>query len=365
MSALSISTDGASSRGHGRKPSFEETLSSPIGRKNLLELSYRDLRIPPSRKPALITATPDATIRSVLSQMASSKVLSLPIRATSDGDPNALVAVVSVTEILLYVTGFGPEKTDHGTADEHHFDVAVAEKRLEHPVSEILKVKESNEDRSVLKVSRTEQLASTIKALSSGLHRALIVDLGDSGSPVTSGQPRPTVMLSQSDVVRYVYEHPTCVPHVDLHKSVADYGLIASKPPVLTVPTSMTAIEALKILAGSKYSALAVVDAADGHIVANLSASDFRGIVYNTIDVLNQSVVEFLHRTSSTFGSSGPVHRTPVVCRKEDHLHHVFTLLYEQKVHRVWVTDAGKRPIGVVTQTDVLRQIVQQQQLSS
>ncbi len=84
-------------------------------------------------------------------------------------------------------------------------------------------------------------------------------------------------------------------------------------------------------------------------LITNISASDLRGITSNNIAEISLPVMEFFPRFT------GQANRPyPVVCSPQDTLDHVMLLSVKNKVHQVWIVDEARRPIGVVTLSDMI-----------
>lgn len=89
----------------------------------------------------------------------------------------------------------------------------------------------------------------------------------------------------------------------------------------------------------------------DGSIAANLSVSDIRALATMSREDANAAmdgpVISFIR--------SRGLLRPPVTVLATDSLAVTIELMVTAHVHRVYVVDAGGRPIGVVTVTDILR----------
>lgn len=85
-----------------------------------------------------------------------------------------------------------------------------------------------------------------------------------------------------------------------------------------------------------------------GTLVANLSASDLRGISESNLKLLTKPVLEFL----KLMGNGKVAH--PVVVSSRDTIESILYKVYTSKVHRVWVVDSAQRPIGVVALGDII-----------
>jgi CBS domain-containing protein len=210
-------------------------------------------------------------------------------------------------------------------------------------------------------------------------------------------------VITQSAVVGYVSKHVSFLgplarmTAVDVNYHAAVCGCSSSPP--LTVSHTATARAALESMVDNRLSGMPVVDDA-GVMVANIALADVRGLVAvppTDLDrVLALPVVEYLREVAAKRVTSGDVPlRSPslypvvvrcvpslrVCCggharaapsihcelssvalrtgrRQKDTFATVLELLVEAAVHRVTVVDADHKPVGVITLTDVLREVL-------
>jgi len=82
--------------------------------------------------------------------------------------------------------------------------------------------------------------------------------------------------------------------------------------------------------------------------MGNLSASDLKWLVREApgdmIQKLNSPLVDYLNLDQAF----------SYTCKPTDPLEVVLARFNETKVHRLWVVDQARRPIGVITLTDML-----------
>ncbi|KAK3258723.1 hypothetical protein CYMTET_32243 [Cymbomonas tetramitiformis] len=196
-------------------------------------------------------------------------------------------------------------------------------------------------------------------------------------------------MLSQSDVLRYIYLHRDKL-YALAFETVERLHLATS--PVATAYSSLPTVLAFKRLFDEEVSALAIVDEGDGHLIGNLSVSDLRGISPAVFGCLALPIAEFWKRKcdegifrerlpggshatthsdkskevdakenveyhelpSSFHASCENISIHPLTCTPDSSLESVMRMIVENQIHRVYVIDNGYKPVGVVTITDIL-----------
>ncbi|KAI8847330.1 hypothetical protein BC829DRAFT_247431 [Chytridium lagenaria] len=245
--------------------------------------------------------------------MAKHNVLTLPI--TSRVWPDKYVYILSSFDILQFFVS------------KHHGKLGGVD--LESTVEAAMTLDYEAESYRVYERDFRDSLESTCIAFAQGTHRALITD---------ALRQRPAILLTQTDILRYLLDHPEEYSNAPTNFSTTlkDLG-ITSRGHVHAVSESETAIEGYSRMASKKVSALPVVDK-DGKVVDSLSASDLRGMSEDTLKNVMLPVREFV-KISST-------HKELTVSLTENNtLNDALKIMVDTNVHRVWILDAEKRPI--------------------
>ncbi len=156
-------------------------------------------------------------------------------------------------------------------------------------------------------------------------------------------------IVTQSAVVRFLLEHR------DLFGPLAALPMshfVRADKPIVCIVRTLTVREAMRVLLGSRITGAPIVDA-DGVIIANISTSDIRCLAKLKDDRFDHAlalpVLDFLREMRSATRSM-----SPLVLHSEDSLSAAVELLTTAAVHRVYIVDSGRRPVGVVALADVL-----------
>jgi 5'-AMP-activated protein kinase, regulatory gamma subunit len=180
-----------------------------------------------------------------------------------------------------------------------------------------------------------------VQMFATGIHRVPILD--EEGNLLMT--------LSQSSLIRQLANnlHQGKLKQFG-QKNLKDYTLGQEKP--VSISKDATVNDAINSIVENNVSALPVVDK-DGVLVANFSASDLKGMVTEQWPNFTQNVEEFLKSHSK--GSL-----TPVYCSEDINLLDVTNVLAyggheKARIHRVWVCDKDKKPIGAVSMTDIMK----------
>jgi len=134
----------------------------------------------------------------------------------------------------------------------------------------------------------------------------------------------------------------------------------------VSVLHSERTIDAFKMLKVCNVSGLAVVDD-NGKLIGVLSGRDIKRIsstgawisrLFKPVRVWSvpSSSARFLH--TFPLQVSEFVHNKPIVVRPDDSLSHAITKCVENSIHRVFVVNEDHEPIGVLSLTDILRELL-------
>lgn len=167
--------------------------------------------------------------------------------------------------------------------------------------------------------------------------------------PVVSTDDKLVTVITQSTIAKFLHDHradPALAPAMAM--TVKDLG--CGSAPVLTVAHSATAAETFKVMNGKGRSGLGIVDE-EGKIIANTSASDVRLFLDNPAS-LTLNIAQFLgtvHRKDSN------IHAPVVTVHDDTTLEHVVGKMVVSKVHRVFYTTMERKPISVISITDIMK----------
>ncbi|KAI9356583.1 hypothetical protein DFJ73DRAFT_823253 [Zopfochytrium polystomum] len=305
-------------------------MSSSSGSVRLLSLTFQDLHLD---KQQVVSVGPHCSLQDALATMAKHNVMTLPI--SSRAFPNKYVYILSSFDILLYLVS-SRIRNKNSAPDLAKTTVEAA-----------MTMDAEMESYRVFERDFRDTMESTMVAFAKGAHRALISDaLGVSKS----------VVVTQSDILKYAHTHPDTLAGLApalSETTLAKAGLVRRS--VVTLRDSETALAGYTRMAEKKVMAVPVVDAA-GLVVATLSASDLRGLSADSVEWVRENVLTFLEKMKSRLNlqkSAEPVSLTP-----NDTLQDAMNLMVERDIHRIWILDDMLRPIGVVSQSDIIGAIV-------
>jgi CBS domain-containing protein len=166
----------------------------------------------------------------------------------------------------------------------------------------------------------------------------------------------------QSDLVRFLWDRRgDANAAAFLSLAVADFVSLAArrknKPAsVSRVVAGTKAIDAFARMHRERVSALGVCDAS-GALVANVSASDLRGLTPERLGALASDVADFVAgdgNETAGFAAGAAGEKKPVTCLASETVRDVVERMVSRRVHHVYVCDEERRPVAMVTPNDVL-----------
>jgi len=187
-----------------------------------------------------------------------------------------------------------------------------------------------------------------IKVADAGVHRAVI--LHDGAAPK---------LLSQRDILAFAVQQIHTLPSALVDSSLEALNMVTPRErnvrglmisgQLVQASAEDNLLSCLRRMALEDVIALPIVDEA-GKLVANLSASDLRGVTADSLAaVILQPAIDFVR-------SPG---RPVIVAQKSSRFGEVLQLLNNNHIHRVWIVDEQGKPVGVVSLSDILSKLWQ------
>jgi len=171
-----------------------------------------------------------------------------------------------------------------------------------------------------------------------GVHRVL----------VTNSTGAPLAILSQSKVVSFLAKNIGLFDFAA--KTIQDLNIGFVK--VLSISSDQPIKDAFQLIKRHKVGAVGVVDN-EGKLVGNVSASDLKLIGFDTTLFGKMALpVKQVYADTSK-------HSYPICVRPDTKIKKVVTMIVEKTVHRVYIVDEHKKPIGVIGLIDILKLVSQ------
>lgn len=298
---------------------------------------------------ALVTIDRTKKVSEALDLLKKHNIISIPVvddKVSADKDEHfvGIVNVVDVVTVTVFQPVFNTYDTDIELEELSKDKFSRIQKLavFDNAVEDIIGV--SAESKRLWMYKPTDSIEELCNAFSQGVHRVLIRRADDKNHAVT--------VVSQTDVLRFLQTHKADKELAPImQKPLKDCGLPGAclQQHLVAIGSSSTALTAFRrMMAHNETSAVPVVHA-KVVLIANISASDLRGLTQANINNILLPVLDFLKAMSS----SGQV-KKPVTVTADTKLSELVDTLLENKMHRAWVVNHMNQPIGVITLTDVI-----------
>jgi CBS domain-containing protein len=280
----------------------------------------------------LVHFTEETTVKDALELLRNQNISSAPVltadRKACHGLVDALDLVAFMVKLVL------ADKDPHQPASNHLDEISYLRTET-FRISNVRLLCDFSRRNPFHTMPRTALLSDAIPLLATGVHRILLTD----------GEGRYVAMLSQSDIVRYLYQDPTTV-FEGLESSAKQLGLADGKK-VVVVNKNTRAIDAFILMHQMGLTNVAIVDPVqDYKLVGTFSASDVRILADARLVHLKESVSSFLFLI--------PERKPLITIPPTTPLRLILRKLAQHWVHRIYVIDEKERPVGIITLTDVI-----------
>jgi len=289
---------------------------------------------------------PTDSVEMALNTLAKHRILSAPVR---DPESEEFDGFLDIMDILFFVlrtlTGFKDENVQWASYVQRMSDIVAKDKMLQiTPIREIVGSFPYNKFCPVNQTANMFQLVEDV--LSHHVHRAPVFDFS------SRERKRLVGIASQTDVIRYLAENAADLGLLAL-KTVSDLKLAHELDSVVTMSDKAMAIHAFYLMYYNKVSAVAIVNS-EGTLVANISASDLRGLSNSSVATLFLPVCDYLIKAHD-------LPKYPMTCKYYTRLDMVLVRMGIFRVHRLWLVDDFERPIGLISLSDIMKRIATMQ----
>jgi len=277
-----------------------------------------------------VTVKSNSSVTDVLRILAENSILSAPVMDAESVAPKCLgfVDVLDIESLAVKIMKDSNQEL-HEFFSNPFFEKKITAAMSHTPLDEWVPIEASSSLLDVLCAFTSQPLFRP--------HRL----------PVLNSDGNIIGIISQSDIIKVAAKSKHLLGNCK-HKTIEDMGL---EHAVIAARSNVTARDVLGLLAENRVHGVAVVEHPTSKLLANLSASDLRGMTRHDLALFDKPVMEFLDAIHSKRGSSV---KAPITCPPHTELGQVLTLLAENNIHRIFVTDGDNHTIGVISMGDVL-----------
>jgi len=255
---------------------------------------------------------------------------------------------VDMYDIVKFVVDFFGETDKLRDSEDWIKLVETSEEFNKKTVNDIMKYPLSKRN-PFFPIHSGYSLLNAVEALAKekGLHRIPIID----------ADRKLITVITQSQIIEILYKNLDIIGE-KRNKPVGQTDKYLED--VFTIHEEATALDAFKMMVDKNVSGLAVIDK-DGKLTANISTKDLKAMSTDArlFWRLYQTVHNFLlkiRKENNEMGGDRP--RTIVTTKAQETLETVIKKLYEHKIHRIYIVDDHKKPVGVISLKDVLAELI-------
>jgi len=302
--------------------------------------THAETLTPPDRK--VFTAQRTDKVTDVWKGLIRHNFLSVPVLVKTKKRYYGFLDVSDIVGCVLDT--FAPEKLQKET--DFWVTVDKEDSFLSKTVNDIMKYPRTKKN-VFHPISKGYSLFSVLEILSRerGLHRLAVVD----------EEFNLVNLITESQVIRYLQ---TNMKELGSIKDKPVSELNHSKEKVITVHENDLAVDAFRKMMAENVSGLGVVNEA-GKLVENISLRDLKALQHDAHMFwrLHQTCKNFLEKVrKETLKEERPSH--VVYVTPKDKFSDILNLSSVYGVHRVYVVNEEKKPIGVICLKDVLSEII-------
>jgi len=298
---------------------------------NILERSIEDTVFTRSDKTIHYVDT-KATVEQALKLLSEKNILSVPIW---DEKSKLFVGLIDMVDILSFLV----EILNESEIEASRRKFATLTDYFNN--SDVASVSDLSRRDPWIPLASDANVASLLETLSKqGAHRVPIMD------PLNG---ELLLLITQSDVINFV------------SKNIDQFGTIVCKTlaelklgsaPVVTVDIDGKVKDAFRLIVEKKVSAVGVVDSTFS-IIATLSVRDLRTLSGEArlLEKLNMKIRDFL---VAVVDPNIDIRNPAICCTVKDTLSVAINKLAVTRVHRIFVVNDTRKPIAVISLSDIL-----------
>jgi len=271
--------------------------------------------------------------------------LSVPVLQKTKNKYYGFVDLYDIVKFMVEFFGTSEELKN----SEDWFKLAEASEEFrKKTVNDIMKYPLSNRN-PFFPIHSGYSLFCAVEALAreTGLHRI----------PVVDNERKLITVITQSQIVNILLRNLDILGE---KKDMPVNQMSKYFEDVVCIREDDIALEAFKIMVEKNVGGLAVIDK-EGKLTGNISLRDLKVMSTDArlFWRLYQTVHNFLLKVRKENNeTTGDRPRTVVTVKPLDTLETVIKKLAEYKIHRVYIVDDHKKPVGVISLKDVLHEII-------
>jgi CBS domain-containing protein len=316
----------------------------------------------------LVSFAETASIADVLHGMASENILACPIyqQHGSDRIYTAIVSVYDIMSFAVFEEIFEPKSAYTEATMVDYLNRISDSEFFNSPISRV--VGSSKESRSPWILYSSDSLLDLVNVFcSTKQHRALVIDSEVLLSSLVGPIPASAAvsLIAEIDMIKYldkILQGQTDIkgeilePLFDITVRELNQVIQSRNHPIVAMLSHQSALHGFRTMFLDNLQGIPVIDH-EGNVVANLSASDMRGLKLQNASMLTKPVYEYL-QSFSRKSQGTPVDQVRTITR-DDTVQKGLQAIIQGGIHRVWVTgNDSEKLVGVLSISDILNLLI-------
>lgn len=306
-------------------------------RNNMLYTPVSQFPVP---EDGIWTLPRSCTLRDAIKKLCSTGISSAPVVST-DSPQLKFEGFMDFSAIAVYVVfGFRTLRVE----DDDTFTAMLHRELFKHKtVGDI-----ALSDDSCVALSPDDTFLDAMKVMDTfKFHRVAVLDkMGNLVNVITQSKLCGEILKDYDKNLGYNEDI--------LESTINALGMLDTTRPVVTVSMSDGFLRPFELMMEHRITGVGVVDD-HGRLVGNVSAHDVSALVeYKT-------VFQKVHRSELTVGQfmeTVTMSQGVLCARMNEQLGSVICTMLQHQVHRLYVVDESEAPVGVVSYTDVISQLL-------
>jgi CBS domain-containing protein len=290
----------------------------------------------------LVLVNSNQPIERALSRINTHNVHSLPVVDANTGSKGSVMGVIDILDIISALS----ESWETNTTRSQRVQMLFT------PISELLSSEKPHPPTHLMSIHTT--LHDAIKQMATArINRVLIVERQLDKIIIQQAKPEEVVLglLTQSDIIRFAAENLMWIEREPLFQKTLRQVSLGQRKPIIVQP-DVLAYQAFKEIHNKEgREGVALVDN-DGKLIANISASNIKGMTRANIQLLYRPLTDFLARDRKRGWW-----QLPITTTLDTTLENVLLQFVGAKVHRMYIVDDDGKPVGEVSISDIVRQL--------
>ncbi|EFA85762.1 hypothetical protein PPL_00992 [Heterostelium album PN500] len=286
-------------------------------------------------KDPLIAVPNTATVEELLKVLHKHSLTSCPV-VNPDTGRNRVIGFVDTNDVLALLAKL-TKNVDRQTSDLRLISIGF----LSSSVANIMDLSKKDQFTVVLE---EQSMFEVMKVYAKGVHRVALLSVFSDIDDI----------VSQSCVVSFIASNVSVLGSL-ANKKIEDLlDHLVHQSELVTTSSSELVIRSFQKMNDAGVTAVPVLDHENGSIVGTLSINDLSSINEENIDLLLQSTEKFISR-NVFIDQNKHKPAYPIILGVKDTFKDAIEMLAKFKIHRVWIVDRNRKPISILSLTDVCK----------